>query len=179
MEGYIGEIRLFGGNFAPLGWVFCDGTKYSLAQYTAAFSILGTTFGGDGQTNFAVPDFRGRVAVGTGLGAGLTPITLGQTGGTENVTMTSAQMPAHSHAASATITFPCYSDEGDTGSPTGNILGGLPGAYSSQAPDTNMAPAAIAGNISVVGGNLPFRIVQPILATNYIICLDGYYPPRD
>ena len=93
--------------------------------------------------------------------------------------MTSAQMPAHTHTASATIAFPCYSDGGDTGSPTGNILGGLSGAYSTLAPDTNMAPAAIAGNISVVGSNLPFSIVQPVMPTNYIICLEGYYPPRD
>jgi microcystin-dependent protein len=179
MEGYIGEIRLFGGNFAPLGWVFCDGTKYSLSEFTAAFSILGTTFGGDGQNNFAVPDLRGRVAVGTGQGAGLSAINLGQNGGSESVTMTSAQMPAHSHTAAATITFPAYSDEGDTGSPTGNILAGLPGAYSTQAPDTNIAPAAIAGSISVVGGNLPFGIIQPVLVTNYIICLEGIYPPRN
>lgn len=179
MEGYIGEIRLFGGNFAPLGWVFCDGTNYSLAEYTAAFSILGTTFGGDGQSNFAVPDLRGRVAVGTGQGTGLTAIDLGQTGGSETVTMTSAQMPAHTHPASATITFPCYSDEGDTGSPTGNIPAGVSGAYSTQAPDTNIAPAAITGSISVVGSSLPFSIIQPVLSTNYIICLDGIYPPRN
>ncbi|MDQ1095201.1 MULTISPECIES: phage tail protein [Chryseobacterium] len=179
MEGYIGEIRLFGGNFAPLGWVFCDGTKYSLAEYTAAFTLLGTTFGGDGQTTFAVPDLRGRVAVGTGQGTGLTAINLGQTGGSETVTMTSAQMPLHSHAAAATITFPCFSDEGDTGSPTGNILAGLSGAYSTQAPDTTIAPAAITGSISVVGSSIPFSIIQPVLSTNYIICLEGYFPPRD
>ncbi|MDQ1099138.1 phage tail protein [Chryseobacterium sp. SORGH_AS_1048] len=108
MEGYIGEIRLFGGNFAPLGWVFCDGTKYSLAEYTAAFTLLGTTFGGDGQTTFAVPDLRGRVAVGTGQGTGLTAINLGQTGGSETVTMTSAQMPLHSQCGSGNHYIPLF-----------------------------------------------------------------------
>lgn len=178
MEGYIGEIRLFGGNFAPLGWAFCDGTLYSIAEYTTVYSILGTTFGGDGRVTFAVPDLRGRIAVGTGQGAGLSPIDLGETGGTETVTMTSAQMPAHTHTAAATIAFPCFSDEGNTGSPAGNILAGSEAAYSTQAPDTFIAPATTTGSISSVGSNVPFSIVQPVLATNYIICLEGYYPPR-
>lgn len=108
MEGYIGEVRLFGGNFAPLGWAFCDGTLYSISQFEAVYTILGTTFGGDGRNTFGVPDLRGRVAVGTGQGAGLTPIDLGEVGGTETVTMTTAQMPAHSHTAAATIAFPCF-----------------------------------------------------------------------
>lgn len=179
MEGYIGEIRLFGGNFAPLGWAFCDGTLYSISEYTAAFSIVGNTYGGNGQSTFGVPDLRGRVAVGAGQGAGLSPIDLGEIGGTETVTMTTAQMPAHSHTASATITFPCFSDEGNTGSPAGNLLAGLPGAYSSLAPDTTVAPAATSGSLSVIGSNMPFSIVQPVLATNYIICLEGIYPPRN
>lgn len=179
MEGYIGEIRLFGGNFAPLGWAFCDGTLYNISEYTAAFSIVGNTYGGNGQNTFGVPDLRGRVAVGAGQGAGLSPIDLGEMGGTETVTMTTAQMPAHSHTASATITFPCFSDEGNTGSPAGNLLAGLPGAYSSLAPDTTIAPAATSGSSSVIGSNMPFSIVQPVLATNYIICLEGIYPPRN
>lgn len=178
MEGYIGEIRLFGGNFAPLGWAFCDGTLYSIAEYTTAFSIVGTTYGGNGQTTFAVPDLRGRIAVGTGQGAGLTAIDLGETGGTETVTMTSAQMPAHSHTAAATIAFPSFSDEGNTGSPAGNVLAGSATAYSTQAPDTFIAPATTTGSISAVGSNIPFNIIQPVLATNYIICLEGIYPSR-
>ncbi|SHF14642.1 phage tail protein [Chryseobacterium takakiae] len=178
MEGYIGEVRLFGGNFAPLGWAFCDGTLYSIAEYTAAFSILGTTFGGDGRVQFGVPDLRGRVAVGTGQGAGLSIIDLGEVGGTETVTMTTAQMPPHSHTAAATITFPCFSDEGNTGSPAGNVLAGSEAAYSTQASDTFIAPATTTGSISAVGSNAPFSIIQPVLATNYIICLEGIYPPR-
>lgn len=178
MEGYIGEIRLFGGNFAPRGWAFCNGTLYSIAQYTAAFSIIGTTYGGNGQSNFAVPDLRGRVAVGTGQGAGLTAINLGQIGGRETVTMTTAQMPAHTHTASATITFPCFSDEGNTASPSGNIPAASPAAYSTLAPDTFISPASTTGSLTPAGMNVPFSIVQPILATNYIICLEGIYPSR-
>lgn len=178
MEGYIGEIRLFGGNFAPAGWAFCNGMLYNIAQYTPAFAIMGNTYGGDGQTTFAVPDLRGRIAVGTGQGAGLSLINLGQMGGTEAVTMTTAQMPAHTHTASATIAFPCFSDEGNTASPSGNIPAASPAAYSTLAPDTYISPASTQGSISPTGGNIPFSIVQPILATNYIICLEGYFPSR-
>lgn len=179
MEGYIGEVRLFAGNFAPGGWAFCDGSSQSIAVYTAAYSILGTTFGGDGQTTFNLPDLRGRVAVGTGTGQGLQNIVLGQAAGTENVTLTTAQMPGHTHAASATISFPAYSDAGDSGSPSGNILAGLTGAYSTQAADTHVAPAATTGTTSIVGSNVPFSILQPVLAANYIICLEGIFPSRN
>ncbi|MDF2934568.1 MAG: phage tail protein [Chryseobacterium sp.] len=178
MEGYIGEVRLFAGNFAPMGWAFCDGTKYSISMYEATYAILGTIYGGDGQSTFAVPDLRGRVAVGTGTGAGLSGISLGESGGSESVTMTSAQMPAHNHSAIATIAFPAYSDAGDTGSPSGTVLGGLQGAYSTQAADTHVAPATTNGSLSIVGGSTPFEIIQPVLATNYIICLEGIFPSR-
>lgn len=178
MEGYIGEIRLFAGNFAPRGWFFCDGTLYSIANYSAAFSILGTTYGGDGQANFGVPDLRGRVAIGTGQGVGLQNITLGQVGGTESVTMNTLQMPMHTHNAIATIAFPAFSDGGDTGSPSATILGGLQGAYSTQPGDTNISPAAVSGALSSTGNGLPFEIIQPVLAANYIICFEGIYPSR-
>lgn len=179
MEGYIGEIRLFAGNFAPMGWAFCDGTEYSISMYEAPFAIIGTIYGGNGQTTFAVPDLRSRIAVGTGKGAGLSEnIILGQKGGSESTVMTVAQMPAHNHSASATIGFPAYSDSGDTGSPSGTILGGLQGAYSTQPADTYVAPATTTGSLSAVGNNMPFGIIQPVLATNYIICLEGIFPSR-
>jgi microcystin-dependent protein len=178
MEGYIGEVRLFAGNFAPMGWAFCDGRQYNISMYDATFAILGTIYGGDGVNTFAVPDLRGRIAVGTGRGAGLTPIILGQPGGAESATMLLQQMPAHVHPAMSTINFPAFSDGGDTGSPSGTILGGLQGAYSTQPADTHVAPAATTGSLSVVGNNTPFGIVQPVLATNYIICLEGIFPSR-
>lgn len=179
MEGYIGEVRLFAGNFAPGGWAFCDGSLQSIAVYTAAYSIIGTIYGGDGQSTFKLPDLRGRIAVGAGQGAGLARIELGQSGGAENVTLTTAQMPTHTHASTATISFPSYSDAGNTGSPTGNILAGLDGAYSTQAADTHIAPAAAPGSITNVGSNIPFSILQPVLAANYIICLEGIFPSRN
>lgn len=178
MEGYIGEIRLFAGNFAPRGWMFCDGTIYSISTYEVLYTILGTTYGGNGQTTFGVPDLRGRIAVGTGQGAGLQNITLGQVGGTETVTMTTAQMPMHTHNAMATIAFPSFSDSGNTGSPSGAILGGLQGAYSTQAGDTNIASATASGALSAVGSGIPIDILQPVLAANYIICCEGIYPVR-
>lgn len=178
MEGYIGEVRLFSGNFAPRGWAFCDGTSYSIANYTAAYSILGNIYGGDGIVTFDVPDLRGRIAVGTGQGIGLSNVLLGQKGGSETATMTTAQMPAHTHAAMATIAFPAFSEAGDTGSPSDTILGGLQGAYSTQPADTNIAPAAATGSLSIAGNGLPFNIIQPIMVSNYIICLEGIYPSR-
>jgi len=178
MEGYIGEVRLFAGNFAPRGWAICDGRQVSISNYEAAYTIIGVTFGGDGQYSFMVPDLRGRVPVGTGQGAGLN-ISLGQTGGSETVTMTPAQMPQHTHTAIATIAFPAYSEGGNAGSPEGAVLGSLQGAYSTEAPDTNIAPAANSGSLSPTGNSLPFGILQPIMATNYIICLEGIYPSRD
>ena len=98
VEPYIAEIVLFGGNFAPRGWAFCDGSLLSIAQNTALFSLLGTTYGGNGQTTFALPDLRGRVAIHAGQGPGLTPRDLGESFGTEQVTLTVAQLPAHSHS---------------------------------------------------------------------------------
>lgn len=178
MEGYIGEIRLFAGNFAPNGWAFCDGTQYSISTYDATYSILGVIYGGDGVNTFAVPDLRGRIAVGTGQGAGLSNMIMGQTGGSETVTMSLSQMPAHTHAAMATVSFPAYSGAGDTGSPSQTILGGLQGAYSTMGADTQIEPATTTGSVSSVGNNLPFDIVQPISASNYIICMEGIYPSR-
>lgn len=183
MEGYIGEIRLFAGNYAPLGWAFCDGTLYSIATYTATFSILGTIYGGDGHTTFAVPDLRGRIAVGTGTGiaAGVafSNITLGEMGGKESVTMTSLQMPAHNHSATATIRFPASVAGGGEAFTSGSILGGMQGAYSSQAADTYLAPESATSVLSTVGSNIPFDIIQPVMAANYIICLEGIYPSRN
>jgi len=178
MEGYIGEVRLFAGNFAPLGWAFCDGTLYSIAAYSPIFALIGTIYGGDGQTTFAVPDLRGRIAVGTGTGLGLSNIVLGQKGGTESVTMTTSQLPSHIHSAMSTINFPAYSQGGGEAAPSGAILEGLQGAYSTQAADTHIAPATVNGSLSTVGGNTPFEIIQPVLATNYIICLEGIFPSR-
>jgi len=136
-ESFIGEIRMFAGNFAPRGWAFCDGQLLAISSNQAFFSLLGTTYGGNGVTTFALPDLRGRFPIHAGSAAGLTRRQLGQKSGTESVSLTSQQMPAHTHE---TIVY-AFSSEGDSSSPTGNIMAkfsmGYPD-YSSSVPDTTL-----------------------------------------
>ena len=184
MEGTIGEIRMFAGNFAPRSWAFCQNQILSIAQNTALFSILGTTYGGNGQTTFALPDFRGRVAIGTGQGPGLSNMTLGQLGGTESTTLTVNNMPAHNHTASlkgstvkATTQGPAAGvalGRAQTSGGTGNPLIYAPAG---SAPAVVLDAASVATGIT--GGSQPFSIMQPYLGMNYIICLFGIFPSRD
>jgi microcystin-dependent protein len=142
------------------------------------FSILGTTYGGNGQTTFALPDFRGRVAVGTGQGPGLSNIVLGQIAGTPSVTLTTNNMPAHTHPVTGTVTPQAATDGGLGSDPSGKVPG--PGSfYAAPADLTNMAPAAINLTAGPSGGSQPFSIMPPYLGMNYIICLFGIFPSRD
>lgn len=163
---YIGEIRMFGGNFAPLGWSFCDGSILPISSYTALFSLLGTTYGGDGTTTFALPDLRGRVPVHAGTG--LFTATMGDMAGVESVTLTTAQIPAHTHALQATTSFATSSD------PAGNAFaqGQAVKEYSTFAPDTTLA----SGTTSAAGGSQPHDNFQPYLCLNFIIALQGVFP---
>ena len=166
---YVGQIKMFAGNFAPAGWALCNGQLLPISENEALFAILGTTYGGDGQTTFALPDLRGRVPMHTGTGAGLTPRVLGEMGGSETVTMTINQMPAHSHLVAGTT------NDGNQSSPTGAIFANtkiLDKEYSDAASDTTMKPTMI-GN---TGGNQPINNVQPYLAVNFIISLYGIFP---
>ena len=180
MEGYIGEIRMFAGNFAPLYWAYCQGQLMSIAQNTALFSIVGTTYGGDGQVTFALPDFRGRLAVGTGHAPGLSDYELGQLAGTENVTLLLPNLPSHNHPVTGTVTVKASSDGSTESDPTGKQLGPS-NTYTTTADLVDMA----AGNTDVrlstglAGGNAPFSHLQPYLAMNYIICTEGIYPSRN
>ena len=168
-DPFIGEIRIFAGNFAPVGWAFCDGQLLSIAQNTALFSLLGTTYGGDGASTFALPDLRGRVPLHKGTGPGLTTRYRGQTGGQEQVTLNTSQIPSHNHnlmgssnAASAT-------------SPAGNLPGTTSRTRlysSSSASNVQMDTDAITN----VGGSQAHDNTQPYLVLNYIICLQGLYP---
>ncbi len=173
-EPFIGEIRMFGGNFAPVGWALCDGRLLSISQYQALFAILGTTFGGNGQTTFAVPDLRGRVPMNWGQGPGLSPRTLGEISGSENVTLLSTQMPAHSHSLHAS------GAQGDQFSPEGNVSAllvnssGQPENAYSAVPNTSMAPQAIGA----AGGSQPHQNMQPYLCVSFIIALEGIFPSR-
>lgn len=167
-EPFIGEIRLFPYNFAPRGWAFCQGQLLSIAQNTALFSLLGTTYGGNGQTTFGLPDLRGRAALSSGQGPGLQPYTLGEQAGVESVTLNSNQMPGHSHPLNAT------SSEADAGRPANTYLA-AGGAYNEKADGTTLAPGAVGS----AGGSQPHENRPPVLVLNYCIALEGIYPSRN
>ncbi len=172
VEVFLGEIRMFAGNFAPTGWAFCQGQLLPIAQNTALFSLLGTTYGGDGRTTFALPDLRGRVPVGFGQGPGLSYKDLGQQFGTETVTLTTAQMPAHSHTVNA------VTSEGNQNLPTNSLPANtkaLDKEYSDAASNTTMK----SGMIGITGSSQPVNISQPSLGVNFIIALQGIFPSRN
>jgi microcystin-dependent protein len=180
MEGTIGEIRMFAGTFSPRTWAFCNAQLLPIAQNTALFSILGTTYGGNGQTTFGLPDFRGRTAVGTGQGPGLSNIVLGQVAGTENVTLTTGNMPAHNHPLTGAVTPQAINDaEGLTDSPGNARLGGATAYTTAASPLVNMLPAVSTLAVGTNGSSQPFSILPPYLGMNYIICMFGIFPSRD
>lgn len=170
-EPFIGEIIMFGGTFAPRGWALCDGQLLAISSNSALFSILGTTFGGDGRTTFGLPGCRGRAGTGIGTGPGLNEIRLGQRGGANTHTITRQEMPQHKH----TITPRCNTNTGNNPDPAGGYPANL-GAnlfYSNTSDDT-MGQSTTANT----GASQPISITQPYLAINYIIALVGIYPSR-
>ncbi|MBU8895692.1 phage tail protein [Corallococcus sp. H22C18031201] len=175
-DPFIGEIRMFGGNFAPRGWAFCNGQLLSIAQNSALFSILGITYGGNGQTTFALPDLRGRSPMQWGQGPGLSPRTLGEQGGTETVTLVANQMPAHTHSLVASVT------QADAANPEG-MFNAIQVDSSTQQPvnmynataGTTMSPQAIG----IAGGSQPHNNMAPYLCVSFIIALQGVYPSRN
>lgn len=170
-EPFIGSIVLFCGNFAPKGWATCDGQLLSIAQNSALFAILGTTFGGDGRTTFALPDLRGRVPLHPGSGPGLSAYTLGQVAGVESVTLQVPQLPAHNH----TFATPCSDGAPSTPSPVGAVS-----ANQDQTPFyAASGSAAMAPSVSsLAGGGQGHENRQPLLAINFIIALEGIFPSR-
>jgi len=171
MEPFIADIVLFAGNFAPRGWAFCQGQLLPIAQNTALFSILGTTYGGDGRTTFGLPDFRGRLAVHPGRGPGLTPRILGQKGGVETVTLVEAQMPQHNHTFKVEVS----NVSGEESNPTNKYIASKAGAFSEE-PTSNDSLNGVV--INSAGGGQPHSNMQPYLTINYIIALMGVYPSR-
>ena len=169
-EPFVGEIRMFAGNFAPRGWAFCDGQLLAVSQNDALFSLLGTIYGGDGRTTFGLPDMRGRIPIHAGQGPGLSSRRLGAKSGAENVTLTTNQMPSHSHDFNVT-TKPASSD-----SPAGHMLADMTPAalYTDKAPARVVATSAIANT----GGAQHHSNLQPFLCVNFIIALFGIYPSR-
>lgn len=191
-EPYIGSVCVFGGNFDIRGFAFTNGQLLSIAQNTALFAILGTTYGGNGQTTFALPDTRGRVVVGQGQGLGLTPRTLGEVGGTETATLQVGNLPPHSHSATTTLstftaTLRGNSATGNADGPGGNSLAAKPrnAGYSTSAPNVDMAGGSvvISGSATTTVGNtgnaIPFSIMQPYVVLTYLIAMEGIFPPRN
>ncbi len=179
MEGTIAEIRLFAGNFAPNSWAFCSGQLLSIASNTALFSLLGTNYGGNGTTNFALPDLRGRVPVGVGTGPGLSTINLGELGGAASTTLSTANLPAHNHPIVGSMNVGAKNGTGNSISPTGNYPAqGITNAYST-TQDAQMAPLNGSLSVGLAGSNLPFNNMPPYLGMNYVICLFGIFPSRN
>ncbi|MFN4096163.1 MAG: phage tail protein [Sphingomonas sp.] len=193
---FIGQISTFGFNFAPQNWSLAQGQILSIAQNTALFSLLGTTYGGNGQTTFALPDLRGRVAMGQGQGPGLSSRVIGEMAGTETTTLLSTQMPAHVHSlAGATGTLNAVDIKATEQSPQpgGYLARGvdtapmpdsipeiyLPAAQGDPATKVPLAGVNVAGNTQIAGGSQPFSTMQPYLVINYCIALFGIFPSRN
>jgi len=170
---FIGQITLFAGNFAPRGWAFCNGQLLSISQNTALFSILGTTYGGDGRTTFGLPDLRGRVPIHPGQGPGLSNYILGQKAGAERVTLTQNQLPSHNHAVNA------VAEGGNQASPAGNLPAVESTGTSKDYSDAAATGQMNSGMVGNTGGNEAFSVVQPYQCVNYIIALQGIYPSRN
>ena len=162
-QPYVGEIRMFAGNFAPAGWMFCEGQLLPISEYETLYQLIGTTYGGDGESTFALPDLRGRIPLHQG-----NSFILAETGGAEEITLTVNQIPAHSHPLLATGSISTQ--------PTGqnNVLGKVTNIdlYSGDSPDTNMSPVAV----QPVGGSQPHTNFQPYLCVDFIISLFGIFP---
>ncbi len=168
-EPFIGEIRLFAGNFAPLGWAFCAGQSLPIANNEALFTLIGTTYGGDGQQTFALPDLRGRVPMHQRQGPGLSPRVIGEQGGNETVTLQATQMPMHTHALHASTAAASLS------SPSGAVLAATSVAsYDAAAATAPMAAMAVGA----AGNTQPHENMAPTVAINYIIALFGIFPSQ-
>ncbi len=172
MDPLLATIIIFAGNFAPKGWAFCQGQLLSIQQNAALFSLLGTTYGGDGRSNFALPDLRGRVAVSQGQGPGLSNYFLGQQAGSESVQLSVAQMPSHGHNVVVNA------GAGNQASPSGNFIANS--ARGTEGFNSASSGAFLNQNsIQPQGGSQPHANLQPLLAINYIIATQGIFPSRD
>jgi len=176
IDPLLGQISMFAGNFAPRGWALCNGQLLAISSNSALFSIIGTTYGGDGRTTFALPDLRGRAPIHAGNGAGLTDRRLGSRSGTEQTTITVLNIPAHSHSASINVASSVGRGEGTSQPSNGYIAEG--GSYSTTS-DNDATLATGATTIGNTGGSQPINNMQPYLTINYIISLQGIFPSRN
>lgn len=175
MTPFVGMIAIFSFNYAPRQWALCNGQLLSISQYQALFSLLGTTYGGDGRSTFGLPDLRGRTPLGQGQGIGLSYYTLGEANGSTAASLTSGQMPAHTHIIMATT------DAGTTASPEGAYLADT-GNYDKEykvAPSANAKKLMHPATMSNAGGSQPVNRLQPYITVNFCIALEGIFPPRN
>ena len=182
-EGYLGTVTIFGGNFAPLSWMFCQGQLLSIAENSALYSLIGNIYGGDGQTTFALPDLRGRVAVHPGQGQRLSVIGLGQVGGNSSATILSANLGVHTHPLLTLTAKPgCSTTPGNKNIPTGNVPATTTNINTYNSTGGAAAMAATTCNVPTpvaIGGSNPINTISPVLVMNYIICVEGIYPSRN
>lgn len=180
MDEYLAIIKIFGGNFAPSGWAMCQGQLLQISQNSALFSLLSTTYGGDGVQTFALPDLRGRTPIGFMQGRGLSNYNLGQVGGSEQNSLLLNNMPPHNHAVTGSVQPPVNSDATNSDSPEATFLG----PSNTNAYNSLPSPGVFGGKMSVdlqtavAGSGQPVNNIQPYLAVNYIICTQGLYPSR-
>lgn len=175
---FLAEIKIFAGNFAPTGWALCDGQLLPISQNTALFSLLGTFYGGDGKSTFALPDLQGNAVLSPGDGVGLSPRVIGETSGSSNVTLLVSEMPAHTHTLGAGTTLGTQtSPAGAVFATSGAVRGGGPPVYTSD-PGPNPVPLMNSGALAAAGSSFPHENMPPYLSLTFIIALQGIYPAR-
>lgn len=179
----LSDVRIFAGNFAPRGWMFCNGQLLSIAQNTALFSLLGTTFGGDGQVTFGLPDFRGRAPIHNGQGAGLSNYQLGQMAGTENITLTASNVSGHTHTVTGNAGIVVAGGDGNSQGAVNNFPAVNGDTIYSTATDNSAMAASSLSGVTVAtqtpNGTSPLNTVQPYIAVNFCICVEGVFPVRN
>lgn len=180
MDPILGTIIIFAGNFPPRGWAFCDGSLISIAQNSALFAILGTTYGGDGRTTFGLPDLRGRAPIHAGQGPGLSNYTEGEMGGSQSVSLQVANLPAHNHPATATAQVQVSELSASSDEATNHFLANTASNFYATvgSPGQNLGGVSAAATVGNTGGNVPVSVMQPYLAINYIIAMEGIFPSR-
>lgn len=178
MEGTIGEIRLFAATFAPRNWAYCSGQLLAIAQNQALFSILGTTYGGNGVQTFGLPNMQSRVAIGTGQGPGLTSVQMGEMKGTESNTLTASNIPSHTHVIAGTAKMLTTTVPANAETPGGNYFANDGSAKYKTSGTGTLKPANVAVSLGASGGT-PVNNIQPYTAISYIICLFGIFPSRN
>jgi microcystin-dependent protein len=177
MDGTMATIMIFAGNFAPRSWMYCDGSILPISQYDALFALIGTTYGGDGMQTFALPDLRGRIPVGAGSGPGLSNVVLGQRAGSEQVTMTQTQLPAHQHTMTAKVGTSSANADGSK-NPALPLSNTSLKIYAPNDPNVSTYLGGASVTLQNAGSNAPFSVIQSYLTINYVICVEGIFPSR-